>query len=117
MKIENEASAPVAVSYMASAAAIFIGCVCTMARPSWSPESVVRMPDATIIQSPNLRAGRMVTRFWLRARCQAATVMMRPAATMNDAKIVCGKAASATLFVSSAQMSVSSARPRASFSS
>ena len=70
---ENEASAPQTVSYVASAAAIFIGCVATMARLSWSPKSVVRMPAPTIIQSPNFRAGRMVSRCWLRARCQAAT--------------------------------------------
>ena len=54
-----------------------------------------------------------MSRCWLRDRCQAATEMMRPAETMKHAKIVCGNAASATLFVSTAQMSVSSARPRA----
>ncbi len=39
MKTENEASAPHALLNIASAAAIFIGCVCTMTRLSWSPES------------------------------------------------------------------------------
>ncbi len=38
-------------------------------------------------------------------------VMMSPAATMKLAAIVCGNAARATGFVSSAPMSTSSARP------
>ena len=48
VKIENEASAPQAVSNIASAAAIFIGCVATITRLSWSPERATPA-NATII--------------------------------------------------------------------
>ncbi len=91
-----------------------MGCVCTMARPSWSPERMVSAPDTTMNHMPNFMAGIIVSRCWLRDRCQAATEMMTAAAHMKAAKIVCGNAARATLLVRSAQMSVSSARPRAS---
>ena len=115
MKIENEAFAPVAVTYIASAEAIFIGCTSVMIRLSWSPERVVRTPAINIIHMPNLSAGRMVSKCWLRARCQAATEMIRPAETMKHAKIVCGKEASTIGLVSNSPILVSSARPFSGF--
>ena len=114
VKIEKDASAPVDVLYIASAAAIFMGWAAVMARLSESPKKVVSAPETTIIHMPNLSAGRMDSSCCLRSRCQAATEMTRPDDTMKQAKIVCGKEARAIGLVKSSPILVSSARPRSS---
>ncbi len=52
VKIEKEASAPQAVSNIASAAAIFIGCVATITRLSWSPDSATPANATIMPQRP-----------------------------------------------------------------
>ena len=52
VKIENDASAPQALSNIASAAAIFIGCVCTITRLSWSPDSATPANAMIMPHSP-----------------------------------------------------------------
>jgi hypothetical protein len=66
VKSEKDACAPVAVWYIASAAAIFIGWAAVIARLRESPKNVVSAPEMTIIHMPNLRAGRMVSACCLR---------------------------------------------------
>ena len=51
-KMEKDASAPHAFSYRASAAAIFIGCVCTMTSPSWSPLMAVPAKEMIMNHMP-----------------------------------------------------------------
>ena len=94
-KIENDASAPHAELNSASAAAIFIGWVETMTRPSWSPARKVPAKATIMPHSPNFRAGRIISMFRLRAMCQAAAAITTPDENMNAAKIVCGNAARA----------------------
>ena len=87
-----------------------MGCAAYIASPSWSPVSTTPAVETIIAQSPNFSEMRIVSKCWPRARCQADTEITTPAANISAPKIVCGKAASATGFVSSAQKSVSSAR-------
>ena len=63
---------------------------------------------------PKRSAVRISVTYCLRFRCQAAVATITAAANISAAKMVCGNWVSATGFVSTAPMSVSSARPRSS---
>ena len=116
--VSSAKAAPFSPWHSASADAIFIGCWVNMSLACQSPVAVMASPEMSIVTTPRTTAGRYTVRAvassparTLRTIHQAAIPATNVPAVRNEAAMVCGKAASKVMLVSTAPMSVIWARP------
>ncbi len=77
-----------------------------------SPVTAVPIPATTTTHSPMSSDGRITSRSLLRSSRNALTATRKIPAVRNEAASVCGNVISTVEFVMTAQIEVSSARPR-----
>ena len=112
--VSNENGALDCVSYKASAAAIFIGCCSVMMRAVRSPETETKTKLINMMMPPSLKVPRAIS-ISLRLMIRYAEIPATTAPAVNAADgIVWKNVASAVFCVSTALISISSARPLAS---
>ena len=99
------------VSYSASAAAIFIGCCCTMILAWTSPVYMTRTPMTIAVQAPSLRVLRIAGADLSFMISQRLTATMPTPDTRNADVMTCAKVATVVFWKSTSPKLVSSARP------